>query len=151
LNMWNKFFALVLSTNLIFAPVAYADEAPQYTHLEEGESAPFAGTLFNPAATATLIAESQFSMSECDLRVEFEVDRVEARYQLQLDMLQASYDSLDERHDLLMGIKNEEIETYRAMALEQPNKNNHWWLAGGVVAGIGLTLGVLFATQEIQQ
>ena len=57
--MWNKFFALVLSTNLIFAPVAYADEAPQYTHLEEGESAPFAGTLFNPAATARHLRKAQ--------------------------------------------------------------------------------------------
>ena len=33
--------------------------------------------------------------------------------------------------------------------LEQPNKNNHWWMAGGVVAGIGLTLGTLFAASEI--
>ena len=151
MSMWSKIAAAVISANLVLAPVAYADEAPQYTHLEEGESAPFAGTLFNPTATATLIAESQFSMSECDLRVEFEINKVEARYQLELNMLQASYDSLDQRHNLLMDIKQQEIDTYRDMALDQPNKNNHWWLAGGVVAGIGLTLGVLFASQEIQQ
>jgi len=151
LNMWNKIFTLIISTNLIAAPIAYADEAPQYTHVEEGDPAPFDGTLFNPAATATLIAESQFSMSECDLRVEFEINKTEARYQLQLDMLQVSYDSLTERHDLLMDIKQQEIDTYRDMALEQPNRNNHWWLAGGIVTGIGLTLGVLFASQEIQR
>ena len=50
-----------------------------------------------------------------------------------------------------MDIKQQEIDTYRGMALERPNRNNHWWLAGGVVSGIGLTIGVLWATQEIQQ
>lgn len=149
MNMWNKAFAFVISFTMVLAPVAYADETPQYTHMEEGQAAPFAGTLFNPTATATLIAESQFRMSDCDLRVEFEIGKVEARYRLELDVLQASYDSLDERHNLLIGIKEQEIETYRTMALEQPNKNNHWWLAGGIMTGIGLTLGVLFASQEI--
>jgi len=151
LNMLNKVFSLMISTSLIFAPVAFADEAPQYTHLEDGEEAPFAGTLFNPAATAQLITESQFSMDECDLRVEFEIQRTEARYQLQLDSLQASYDSLQERHTLIMDIKNQEIDTYRELALDRPNKNSQWWLTGGIVAGIGLTLGVLWTTQEIRE
>lgn len=147
LNMLNK----IISIALILCTSAYADDTPQYTHLEIGDEAPFAGTLFNPSATATLIAESQFNMSDCDLRVEYEVERTSARYQLQLDLLQASYDSLDERHNLLMDIKDEEIDTYRTLSLDRPNKNNHWWLAGGIVAGVSLTLGVLFATQEIQQ
>ena len=89
-------------------------------------------------------------MSSCDLRVEFETSKVEARYQLQVDMLQASFNSLEEKHNLLMVIKDDEIEVYRTMALDQPNKNNHWWLAGGMVTGIGVTLGVLFASKEIQ-
>ena len=149
--MLNKIMTLCVSANLVFTPVAYADEEqPMFTNLEQGEEAPFAGTLFNPAATAQLIAESQFNMSECDLKVEYECGLVRADYQLQLNILQARYDSLDERHTLLMDIKQTEIDTYRSMAIDQPNRNNHWWLAGGVVAGIGLTLGVLFASQEIQ-
>ena len=122
-----------------------------YTHLEEGEAAPFPGTLFNAAATAELITRHQYSLTECDLKVEYEVVRARAEMQLQLDTLQISYDSLDERHILLMDIKNNEIDTYREMALEQPNKNNHWWLAGGVIAGIGLSLGTFFAATNISQ
>ena len=150
MNMWNKLFAFVISANLIFAPLAYAEDDPKYTHIEEGQVAPFSGTLFNPAATATLITENQFNMSSCDLRVDFQVIKAQAEYQLKLDLLQASYDSLEERHGLIIDIKAQELETYRTMALDQPNKNNHWWLAGGLTTGIVLTLGVLFATQEIQ-
>ncbi len=150
--MLSKILSIIIVGNLILTPAAIADdEVPKFTHLEQGEQAPFAGTLFNPQATAQLIAESQFEMSECDLRIEFEVERTQAECQLQISILQASYDSLNQRHTDLMEIKNEEIETYRLMALDRPNKNNHWWLAGGVVTGIGLTLGVLFATQEIRE
>ena len=50
-----------------------------------------------------------------------------------------------------MDIKNSEIDTYREMALDQPNKNNQWWLVGGVVVGIGLSLGTFYATTNITQ
>ena len=138
--MLSKILSIIIVGNIVLAPVAMADDTtPRFTQLEQGEEAPFAGTLFNPTATAQLIAESQFEMSECDLRIEFEVGRTQAECQLQLSILQASYDSLNQRHIELMTIKDDEIETYRTMALERPNRNNHWWLAGGVVSGIGIT------------
>ena len=113
--MVNKALLAIISASLVLSPVALADETPQYTHLEQGQDAPFDGPLFNPAATAQLIAESQYSMDSCDLQVEFEVMLTEARYQLRVDTLQASYDSLSERHLLLMDIKSQEIETYREL------------------------------------
>ena len=152
MSMFSRFIQILAMGALLSSPVMADDtETPQFTNLQAGEPAPFAGTLFNPPATAQLIAENQFSMSSCDLRIEFEIGRTQADCQLRVDLLQASYDSLNERHQLLMGIKQQEIETYREMAIAQPNRHNHWWMAGGVVAGIGLTLGVLFASQEIQQ
>ncbi|HAI19047.1 MAG TPA: hypothetical protein DCM10_14075, partial [Xanthomarina gelatinilytica] len=96
--MWTK---ILLTFTFLTASPAFAED-PQFTNLDTGDPAPFAGTLFNPAAVAELIVDSQFSMEECDLRVQFEKDRTAADYQLQLDILQASYDSLQERHSLLM-------------------------------------------------
>jgi hypothetical protein len=149
--MKNRIISQILTVTLFSAAPALAQDAPRYTHLDEGEAAPFAGTLFNPSATAQLLADNQYSFEECDLRVEYEIARTTANMQFQIDSLQISYDSLEERHTLLMDIKNNEIDTYRELALEQPNKNNHWWMAGGVVAGIGLTLGTLFAASEIMK
>jgi len=147
--MKNRLISQILTMTMLSATPAFAQDVPRYTHLEEAELAPFAGTLFNPSATAQLLADSQYSFEECDLRVEYEIARTTANMQFQVDSLQISYDSLDERHNLLMGIKNDEIDIYRELALQQPNRNNHWWLAGGVVVGIGLTLGTLAAAQEI--
>jgi hypothetical protein len=149
--MKNRFISQILTITMLSASPAFAQDTPRYTHLEEAEAAPFAGTLFNPSATAQLLADNQYSFEECDLRVEYEIARTTATMQFQIDSLQISYDSLDERHNLLMDIKNNEIDTYRELALQQPNKNNNWWLAGGVIVGIGLTLGTLNAASEIMK
>lgn len=151
--MLNKFIAQILSLTLFLYSPAFAQdtEDPKFTRLERGGYAPFAGTLFNPAATAEIITRHQYSLMECDLRVEYEVAQAQATMQLQLDSLQISYDALSERHTLLMDIKNNEIDTYRQMALKQPNDNSNLWLAGGVVVGIGLSLGTLYAVTNISE
>ena len=152
--MLNKIIAQILSFALLLGTPAYAqdaDEEPMFTHLEQGDAAPFAGTLFNPPATAQLITSHQYSLTECDLLVEYEVLKARSEMQLQLDTLQISYDAQNERTDLLLGIKNQEIGRYRELALAQPNKNNHWWFAGGAIAGIGLSLGVFYAAANIAQ
>tara|TARA_R110000737_G_scaffold325905_1_gene339414 strand:- start:695 stop:1153 length:459 start_codon:yes stop_codon:yes gene_type:complete len=152
--MWNNIITQMLSFALVLCTPAYAQDAeeePMFTSLEQGETAPFTGTLFNPSATAQLITSHQYSLTECDLLVEYEVAKARSEMQLQLSVLQIGYDSLSEKHTLLMDIKNDEINTYREMSLTQPNKNNHWWLAGGAVAGIGLSLGVFYAAADIVQ
>ena len=151
--MLNK-ITLMSSFTLFFCAPAYAqdtEEEPMYTHLEQGEEAPFAGTLFNPPATAELITAHQYSLTECDLLVEYEVAKARSEIQLQLETLRISYNAQNERMNLLLEIKEQEIDMFREMALDQPNKNNHWWLAGGAIAGIGLSLGVFYAAANIAQ
>jgi hypothetical protein len=152
--MWNKINTQMLSFALFLCTPAYAqdtEEEPMYTHLEQGEAAPFAGTLFNPPATAELITAHQYSLTECDLLVEYEVAKAQSEMQLELDTLRISYNAQNERMNLLFEIKEQEIDMFREMALDQPNKNNHWWLAGGTIAGIGLSLGVFYAATNIAQ
>ena len=138
------------STSLSHSAIAQDSEVePMYTHLEVGDDVPFDGTLFNGPALSQILVDSQYSFDECDLRIEFEKSILAADYQLKLDILQAGYDSLSERHDLLMSIKDNEIETYRTMALEMPNKNNHWWLAGGVAVGVSITIAAAWAMGQV--
>ena len=153
--MLNKLTAQILGFILLFPAPIFAqeveEEEPMYTHIDLGEMAPFAGTLFNPAATAELITRNQYFFTDCDLRVEYEVAKARSEMQLQLDTLGISYNAQNERMNLLFEIKEQEIDLYREMALEQPNRNNHWWLAGGVVVGIGLSLGTFYAATNISQ
>jgi len=138
------------STFLCCSAIAQDSEIePMYTHLKVGDDVPFDGTLFNGTALSQILVDSQYSFDECDLRIEFEKNILAADYQLKLDILQAGYDSLSERHDLLMLIKDNEIEIYRTMALDMPNKNNHWWLAGGVAVGVSITIAAAWSMGQV--
>ena len=150
-----KLAAVYMAISLAFPATAHTQETPSnealFTHLEQNDPAPFAGTLFNPIAAAELIAEHQYSLTDCDLRIEFEIDKLEARYQLQIESLNASANAQNERLNLLLEAKDLEIDTYREMALEQPNKNNHWWLIGGFVTGAAASIGIFHAATQIAQ
>ena len=56
-----------------------------------------------------LKSEKTLSDEECDLDVEYQVSRARTEMQLKIDSLQISYDALEEKHQLLMDIKNNEM------------------------------------------
>ena len=95
--MKNKIIASMLTFGLVFpAPIFAQDtEEGKYTHLAAGETAPFAGVLFNPTALAELLSDKTYSDEECDLEIEYQVSRARSEMQLQLDSLQISYDALE--------------------------------------------------------
>ena len=62
--MWSKFIPITLA--LLYSSVAIAEQ-PQFTFLDENQRAPFAGTLFNPSATAELIVLPEHLRAEFDI------------------------------------------------------------------------------------
>ena len=58
-------------------------------------------------------------------------------------------DFLQKKYDSILKIKDEEINRLQKFALEKPNKNSHWWFAGGVIAGIVTSVVIFYAAVEI--
>ena len=65
---------------LLMTSFAYAD--PQFVKLEEGESAPFTGRLFNDEAVTKLVVEDKFKVEQCDLQIDYEKKKLEALHNL---------------------------------------------------------------------
>jgi len=133
---------------LLFLSSALAQDA-QYTQLEAGELAPFAGYLFNETATAELIVEKQFSMSECDLRVDFEVNRISAEYDLQLSLSEIRATAEQEKLNFLLTETQDELDTYIENAARRPN--TQLWFAGGMAVGIATSVAIFYAATEISK
>ena len=128
-----------------------AEEEPQFAQLEEGEPAPFTGTLFNPTATAQLIAESEFRLTDCDLRVNYEINLLTAKRDLEYNLLQVRYDSLEERSTALSILRDQEIADLQEVIRKHPNRNSHWFFAGGFIVGAATSIAIFFAAREINQ
>ena len=127
------------------------EDEPQFTQLELGDPAPFAGTLFNPTATAQLIAEREFRLTDCDLRVNYEINLLTAKRDLEYNLLQVRYDSLEERSTALSNLRDQEITDLQEMIRKHPNRNSHWFFAGGFIVGAATSIAIFFAAREITQ
>ena len=147
MNMWSK---ILLTFCLAFPCVVFADEpedvpAPQFTFLDWQQPAPFRGTLFNPRATAELLAMPESLRLEFDLELEYQLDVQSTEFMLRLDTVNSSYVALSEEYKLTKTQKDIEIaELQRAINTNAPS-NRTWWIAGGATGGAVITLGIVYA------
>ena len=152
--MLNKITAIALIFFLLIPLTALADPPvvpelqpqPRVMGIQQGEAAPYSGVLLNSIAAAKLFAEKDFSQTQCDLRIKFEVAKELARVNLILETTRVSMESMEQRYTSLLQIKNTEIERLSKIASDT-NDYSTWWTTGGIVVGIGITLAVVYAVQ----
>ena len=117
--------------------------------LQEGEPAPFDGKLFNYEAVSELIVNRETAEEECELETQYQLDLQAAQHQLEIDRFQIQYDGLQERYDAMNLLKDDEITRLQDLIGKHPNRRNVWMFAGGVVAGIGTSIAIMYATAEL--
>jgi hypothetical protein len=149
-----KFITLLLIFTLIFPAPLFAEppdeiEPPKVTGIKKGEEAPYNGVLLNTTAAAKIFADKEFSAKECELRINFEVQKEILRMQLLLDVTKASLEATEQKYTSILSIKDTEIERLAQIATKRPNNYSVWWATGGVLVGIGLTLAVVYSVKEI--
>ena len=132
---------MFLSLLLLFSFNAHAEDMGKFTILGQNEPAPFEGVLFDPIATADIITARDFMIEGCDLRLKYEVEKLEIGFQLERDNFNIRYDALQEEYKLSTDNKNMEIEQLRDSLLKHSPRNNLWWYAGGIVSGAAITYG----------
>ena len=81
----------------------------------------------------SLIADREFRLTDCDLRVNYEINLLTARRDLEYNLLQVRYDSLEERSTALSNLRDQEIADLQEMVRKHPNRNSHWFFAGGFI------------------
>ena len=142
----------LLVSLLVIQPLALAQEVePIITDIVEGQTAPFSGTLLNPAAVAQMLAEKEENETECELRIEYAEDRQQAMCDLVVDSTAASLEALQERYNTIMDIKDQEIERLTEIAIEADYRDfSTVWFVGGVVIGVVTSIGIAYAVGNIK-
>ena len=147
MKLLSKIVAIVLLIS--FPLLAFADDTPKIKPMNKGEVAPFAGVLFNSTAVAQSIAEKEYNAEQCRLRTEHLEQKEKAKCDLLVSTVKVEVDFLQKKYDSILKIKDEEVNRLQKIALEKPNKNSHWWFAGGMVAGIVTSVVIFYAAVEI--
>ena len=85
---------LALLTLSMWSNAAIADEG-RFTFLGLNQCAPFEGILFDPAATANVLAEVQTAKEECQIRLTYELGKQATEYELELQNLRIRNEDLE--------------------------------------------------------
>jgi len=134
-------FAIIFS---LFAGLAYADEV---VHIEEGQPAPFDGTLYDLAAGIKLfkdLKDAQIAKESCKIELDSQLKLLQNDWQLKYDLLQNKMNGATERLEM----KNqtyEEVIQMQSTTIERLQKKPFYKdpvliFAGGTLVGISLTL-----------
>ena len=137
--MLNRVLALFLISS-----TAVADEG-KFTLLAEQEVAPFEGVLFDPVATATIITEKNNRQTECDLEVEYQLDKANTEFALERKNSNIRYEALQEEYKLVTKEKDKEITALQEALKKQAPSNKWIWFSIGGAAGA--TAAVIVAKQ----
>lgn len=145
---------LMLSFIIVMLPITVKaqeiDELKgQIVPINKNEKAPFSGVLLDTVAAAKVTIDKKYSLLESKLKLDFELKKLKAEYQLKIDSLQLSHDTLKLKTDSLINIKNNEITRLQDLVKKDPNDHTHWWFAGGVALGIVVSIGIFFAAVEV--
>ena len=150
--MWNKFLASFLCALMIALPVsAKAEEPPadgRVTSIEFNQRAPYSGILLDTQAMAKVLAENKYLSLQYDLKLDMELSKLRAQNDLAKGLLQARIDTLTTQSEEILKVKNDEINRLQESDKDRPNSNSEWWLAGGVVICIVVSISVFFAAAE---
>ena len=136
---------------LLASSVVYAQGGPKIITLAKDQKAPFHGTLLNPAAVAHMVAEKESVENQCKLIKQYTEEREKAKCDLLVNTASVRLETLRLERDSIIGIKNDEIERLSKIALERPNRYNHWWFAGGVATGIITSITIFYAAVKVQE
>ena len=139
---------LTLMVLSLWSSVAIAEDPGQFAFLGENEPAPFEGVLFDPTATATILAERTTATAACEIRLNYELDIQAAEHQLELQNLQIRHDALVSEYDMRVSSLQRENEALTTALKKQSRKNTGLWVAVGVISGIALSYTAYEAFNE---
>jgi hypothetical protein len=139
--MLNRILALFL-----FSSTALADDG-KFTLLAEEQPAPFAGVLFDPIATASIITEKSNWQLQCDIEIEYNLDIANTEFDLERKNFNIRYEALDQEYKLIVEQKDVEITKLQETIKKQSPPNKWAWFGVGSASGVIAT--VIIAKQFI--
>jgi len=133
---------------LICCDNAAASEG-KFTFIQQGKQAPFTGTLFDPTATAKIMANGKFLKEEYELKLGFEMQKQQKQFDLDISQLKITLDTERESFQKTLEVKNKEIEQLNRIIAKKPGTNALLWgVIGGFAVGVATTVGITYAVNK---
>jgi len=137
----------VIGSLLLYTSPAIADEA--VVTLQEGEAAPFSGTLFSTAAAAQILVQIENSDAACQIEIDRAVGEAEAALQYKADIERTRADACMSELDLAISLRDDHIGFLVEQRDHTIKRTDVFWLATGLLSGVALSMGTAWAWGQV--
>ena len=125
--------------------------AGDYAQVQQGQAAPFTGTLLKPEALATIISTNDAAVASCVAEGTHKVEKLQIECDLTAEKWEQDYTTLKLTTDEIDAIKQKEIESLREIVQKQAKPNLPLWITLGFVSGLATSYGTIYIYEQIQQ
>ena len=122
---------------MLLASLAYGEA--QFTNLKVGEPAPFNGRLLNDEALATLVVNQESIEEACQIEVDYEIDKAQAKWNYDFELMKISLEGKLERSEARIEAQQQELDYLRATV--KPNRT-FLWVSTGFVIGTATSVAI---------
>ena len=119
--------------------------------IQKGQKAPFSGIIMDAESAAKVIAEREYEIKKCDIKIEHEKKKKDSLCDLKTKILDAKLEAEKEKYEAVTKIKTEEIKRLTEVVENSSADYSEWWFVGGFVAGILTPIGVFYAAVKTSQ
>ena len=127
---------------LLLLSLAFAEDV---VTVNEGEPAPFEGTLMKPSAIAKLLADHDAKLETCKVNSEKDLALQEAKLTLKLKLTEADLAACNARLSTSEKMYNDLLD----QTLKNKSLGKSAIFAGGVLTGIGVMIGSAWMLNQI--
>ncbi len=118
----------------------------KFAMIKKNDRAPFDGTLFDPVATANIIADKKYQTQKCENDKKYATSLLQAVCDRDLKYLKYELEIERSKHKLIYNAQQEEIETLRKLA---KGSNTTLWASIGFFLGAATSIGIFYAATEV--
>jgi hypothetical protein len=131
---------------LLISSLSFAQD---FQNIQQGQVAPFTGTIITPDGIAKIITIEDAKLKTCQEEWKHEINNLTISKDTEIEKLKNDLKITNESKDKLISEKDEEIKrTYEL--IKKQNKNIvPLWIGLGFVGGITSTLGTIYAYEAI--
>ena len=141
-----RFLAFI--TILIFTTASFADES-QIVVIKKDTKAPFTGILIDSKTGAKILAEREFEIEKCQVKVDYEKDKTKSKCELDSAREKAELSAQSSKKDLIIETQKKENDRLLKVVEETSEDYSSFWFVGGTLSGILLSVGIFYASVQI--
>lgn len=94
---------------------------------------------YSNLANSLIITSAEREREKCKLKLQQELQRSKINCDFLVDQLNISMESLTEKHEKILSLKNDQIDKLTAATMDVPNDYSFWWATGGFITGAVIT------------